>query len=154
MFALVPVDTFGYKLMFLLHIVAFVVAFAPGFVIPLLGRKLDEKSLSVAAAANTTRVHGPALVLTGLFGFGLIGMSKPSGATEAIFKFSQSWVSVAMLLWLIMLGVLFAVLLPAEKRVGAGDEGSVKIMGMAGGILHLLFLIMIIDMIWKPGLHF
>jgi uncharacterized membrane protein len=143
---LAAIDSFGYKLLFLLHIVAIVVAFAPGFVLPGLRRKVDEKVLAAAAAANEMRIHGPALVLAGLFGFGLIGMS------DKAFKFSQPWISVAMLLWLIMLGVVFAVLLPAEKRTAAGDQGSAKIMNMAGGILHLLFLVMVIDMIWKPGL--
>ncbi|QXC61181.1 hypothetical protein KSP35_23200 [Aquihabitans sp. G128] len=152
MFALVPVDTFGYKLMLLLHIVTIVVAFAPGFVLPGLRRKVAaegdgaSRAFAAAAAANDTRIHGPALVLAGLFGFGLVGMSKK------FYEFSQPWISVGMLLWFIMLGMVFAVLLPAEKKVAAGDASAQKLVGMAGGIIHLLFLVQVIVMIWKPGL--
>lgn len=153
MLALVPTDSFGYKLMLLLHIVTMVVAFAPGFVLPGIRRKISAlgegpgKTLAEAAAGNDLRIHGPALVLAGLFGFGLVGMS------DEVFEFSQAWISVAMLLWFIMLGVVFGLLLPAEKRVAAGDASALKITGMAGGILHLLFLVQVIVMIWKPGFY-
>jgi len=140
------VDTFGYRLLFLLHIVSIVVAFAPGWVIPGLRRKVDQRSLAGAAGANDMRLHGPALVLAGLFGLGMVGVS------DKVYEFSQAWVSVALLLWFIMLGLVFGLLIPAYKKVAAGDESAVKLSAMAGGLLHLLFLIMAIDMIWKPGL--
>ena len=41
---------------------------------------------------------------------------------------------------------------PAEKKVAAGDASALKLTNMAGGIIHLLFLLQVIDMIWKPGL--
>jgi len=158
MLALLPVDTFANKLLLLLHIVSIVVAFAPGFVLPGLHRRLatdgkgSERILAGAAAANDLRVHGPALVLAGIFGGGLVGLSKPEGAAEGVFQFSQPWVSVALLLWFIMLGVVFGLLLPAQKKVAAGDASAEKLVSMGGGILHLLLLLMVIDMIWKPGL--
>ena len=146
------VDSFGYKLFFLLHILAVIVAFAPAFVWPVVSVQLKKQgkpvgpSIGALAAGNTAKVHGPALVLVGLFGFGLVGMS------DKVWEFSQSWVSVAMLLWFIMMGVLFGMMLPAEKKAAAGDAAADKIVSMAGGILHLLLLLMLIDMIWKPGL--
>ncbi|MBX3284122.1 MAG: hypothetical protein KF703_02140 [Actinobacteria bacterium] len=145
-------DSFGYKLFFLLHILSVIVAFAPAFVWPVVSVNLKKQGKEVGpaigalAAGNTTKVHGPALVLAGFFGFGLIGMS------DKVWEFSQSWISVAMLLWFIMIGVLFGVMLPAEKKAAAGDAAADKIVSMAGGILHLLLLLMLIDMIWKPGL--
>lgn len=146
------INTFGYKLMLLLHLVSMVVAFAPGFVLPGLQRRLRAESegagraLAAGAARNDLVVHGPALVLAGVFGFGLVGMS------EKAFEFSQAWISVAMLLWFIMLGLVFGLLLPAQKRVAAGDDSALKLVSMAGGIIHLLFLLQVIVMIWKPGL--
>ena len=145
------IDSFGYKLFFLLHILAVIVAFAPAFVWPVVSVQLKKQgkpvgpSIGALAAGNTAKVHGPALVLVGIFGMGLVGMS------DKVFKFSQSWVSVALLLWFIMLGVLFGMMLPAEKKAALGDEAADKIVSMAGGILHLLLLVMLIDMIWKPG---
>lgn len=148
---------FGYKLVLLLHILSVIVAFAPAFVWPVVSVRLKKQgkapgpAIGDLAANNTAKVHGPALVLAGIFGFALIGMSKPKGAAEAAWKFSQPWVSVAMLCWFIMLGLVFAVMAPAEKKAAAGDEGAEKIISSVGGVLHLLLIVVLIMMVWKPG---
>ena len=59
---------------------------------------------------------------------------------------------MALALWLIMIGILFGLLLPAERALEAGDATAEKRVSMFGGILHLLLLLMLIVMIWKPGL--
>lgn len=152
MFALVPVDSFGYKLMLLLHILAVIVAFAPAFVWPFASVKLKKEgkpvgpAIGALAAGNTAKIHGPALVLVGLFGFGLVGMS------DKVFAFDQSWVMAAIVVWFLMLGIIFGLMLPAEKKSAAGDESADKLVSMAGGIMHLLLLVMLFLMIWKPGL--
>ena len=43
-------------------------------------------------------------------------------------------------------------LTPAEKKALAGDEGAEAKLTMYGGMLHLLLFLLLIDMIWKPGL--
>ena len=152
MLALVPVNTFGYKLMLFLHILSVIVAFAPAFVWPFASVKLKKEgkpvgpAIGALAAGNTAKIHGPALVLVGIFGFGLVGMS------DDVFSFSQSWVMAAGTLWFIMLGVIFGLMLPAEKKSAAGDESADKLVSMAGGIMHLLLFVMLFLMIWKPGL--
>ncbi len=143
---------FAYKLFFSLHILAIIAAFAPAFVWPVVTARLKREqkpvgpTIGALAAGNTARIHGPALVLAGFFGFGLVGLS------DKAWKFSQAWVSVGMLIWFLMLGVLFAMLLPAEKKMAAGDEGAEKMVSMSGGILSLLLVVQIIVMVWKPGI--
>ena len=150
-------NTTGYKLMLFIHILAVIVAFAPAFVWPFVSVKLKKQGKPVGpaigelAAGNTVKVHGPALVVAGIFGFGLVGMSKPEGASEAIFSFGDAWISAAMLVWFLMLGIIFGLMLPAEKKAAAGDEGADKIISMAGGIMHLLLAVMLFLMIFKPG---
>jgi uncharacterized membrane protein len=145
-------DSFGFKLFFLLHIFAMIVAFAPTIVWPLVSVRLKKEgkpvgpTIGALAEGNTVKIHGPALALTGLFGFGLIGMS------DKHFEFSQAWVSLAMVLWFGMLGVMFGLMAPAEKKAHTGDAAAEKQLSMFGGILHLLLLLMVIDMVWKPGL--
>ena len=155
--------TFAYKLVLLLHILSVIVAFAPAFVWPVVSVKLKKQGkqpgpvIGELAANNTNKVHGPALVLAGLFGFALIGMSKPAnagGGAKAIWEFSQPWVSVALLCWFIMLGLVFAVMAPAEKKAAAGDEGAEKIISAVGGMLHLLLVVVLVMMIFKPGFSF
>lgn len=154
MLAIISNDTFGYRLMLLLHILAVIVAFAPGFVWPVASVALKKRgeapgpAIGALAAGNTAKVHGPALILVGLFGFGLVGMS------DKLWEFSQAWVSIALVLWFVMLGVVFGLMLPAEKKAASGDVEADKKIAMFGGILHLLLLLMLIDMIWKPFLDF
>jgi uncharacterized membrane protein len=144
-------DDFGYRLFLLLHIVAIVVAFAPGFVWPVVATQLRKEGQPLGAglakiqAASTMRIHGPALVAAGVFGFALIGLSNKQ------WKFSQQWISIAMVLWFVMIGVVFLLLVPAERKAGQGSEAAEPRISMYAGMVHILFLLMVIDMIWKPG---
>ncbi len=144
-------NSFGYKLMLLLHILTILVAFAPAFVWPIVSMNLRKRgepigpTVGALAAGNNMRIHGPALVLAGIFGFGLVGLS------DSAIEFSQTWISIAMLLWFVMLGVVFGLAIPAEKRAATGDEAAGKKVAMFNGITHLLLLLMLIDMVWKPG---
>ena len=149
--SIATVNTVGYKLMLLLHLLAVIVAFAPAFVNPFLSARYRKEAggmpvdLAAKLAKGSQTVHGPALVLVGLFGFGMIGMS------EKAIKFSDSWISAALLVWFIMLGVVWGLLIPAEKKVGQGDAEAEKLVPMFGGITHLLLLIMLVIMVFQPG---
>jgi uncharacterized membrane protein len=148
---LASVGSTPYKIVFLLHIFAVIVAFAPAFVWPITNvqtRKTGDKLPSGIAglvARNTMLIHGPALVLSGLFGLILVVLS------DEVWKFSQTWVSLAFLVWFLRLGAVFAGIFPAEKKVAEGDETAEKKVAMFGGIAHTLLLVMLILMIWKPG---
>ncbi|MCU1351445.1 MAG: hypothetical protein JWM05_654 [Acidimicrobiales bacterium] len=145
------VDDFGYNLMLFLHIVAVIIAFAPAFVWPLVSVQLRKSgkpvgpTISELAGGNTQRIHGPALVAAGIFGFATLGMSNK------LFKFSQTWVSIAMVLWFIAIGIMFGLMAPAEKKLANGDVAAEARLSMFGGMLHLLLALLLIDMIWKPG---
>jgi len=148
---LVTVNTFGYKLMLFLHILSVIVAFAPNFVWPFVSVRLKKQgtpvgpAIAALAAGNTAKIHGPALVVTGIIGCGLVGMSQKS------ITFADAWISAALLVWFLMLGVVFGLMAPAEKKAALGDAGADKIVSMAGGILHLLLAVMLFIMIWQPG---
>ena len=141
-----------YRIFLLLHILAGILAFAPAFAWPIVSVQLKKEgkpvgpTIGALGAGNTTKIHGPALILVGLFGFGMVGMS------DKAWEFSQSWLMAALTIWFIMIGVIFGLMLPAEKKAAGGDEGAEKIISMAGGIMHLLLLVMLYLMIWKPGL--
>jgi hypothetical protein len=157
---LASADSFGYRLFFLLHILSVVVAFAPAFVWPILNRQArvsaqasadGEGGVVVAPPPALTGVmnpfvHGSAVVLAGLFGFGLVGMSSDA------WKFSQTWVSLGMLLWFIMIAVVFVGLVPAQRALREAKADAEQRLAMLYGALHLLLLLQLIDMIWKPGL--
>lgn len=150
-------DSFGYRLFVLLHIFSAVVAFAPGWVWPLLNVRM-RKGQGVPAPVRamvpllSATVYGPALLLNGVFGALAVVLSPEVGDTK-ITEFSDPWVSIAFVLWFLMLGILFLALIPAERKAaaeGAGEAEDSKV-AMFGGILHLLFLLQLVNMIWQPG---
>lgn len=152
MFAVIRYE-FPYQLVYLLHIATVVVAFAAGFVHPRIGRLAASLPgdagghVNRALVQGSTMIHFPALVLAGLFGSALVAMS------DGIYEFSDSWISFAFLVWFVMLGIFFFLVIPAQRALAAdpadGDAG--KKFAMSGGIIHLLFLVMLVLMIWKPG---
>ena len=167
-------DSFTYKFVFLLHLTAVVVGFGSAFVYPMLSsraRKLEPKE----AYAVNHAAYGIGRYLTSypiyaaiVFGILLVVLSDQN------FKFSQTWVSVAFVV--VICAVLLNVFLHepnlkamdalqeklANGTVTPGKDGKPKEVtelqergsraGMYGGVLHLFFLILMIDMIWKPGL--
>ncbi len=141
----------GYNVMLFLHIVTAFVAFAPAFVHPLLANQ--TKALDAAnrgkvltmIAGNGRRIYAPALILTGLFGFAMQGMS------DGVIEFSQTWFWLAIVVWLAMNGVLHAVVLPAERVVAGGDESAAKKVDAGGIALTVLLLFMLYLMVFRPG---
>jgi hypothetical protein len=127
-------DSFSYKLFFLLHIAAIVVAFAPVVVALLPG--VDTRGLYRGVGRT---VYMASLILAGLFGIILILLS------DEVWEFSQTWVSLAFLVWIAMNGVFHAMIFPSRRRGGA-DRAQ---LGLA--IMDVLLIVMLYLMIWQPG---
>jgi uncharacterized membrane protein len=163
---LAEIGSFGYNLVLLLHVLTIIVAFAPAFVWPLLNRQRrleggvgDQDTSKLAgnpipasaptggaiAAIIDPIVHGGALVLAGVLGIGLIGMSSK------VYEFSQTWVSIAFVLWFLMIGVFFVGLIPAQRAIREGRVAAEQRLAMSYGGMHLLLLLQIIVMVWRPG---
>jgi len=87
------------------------------------------------------------------------------------YKFSQTWIWLSLLLYVIAIGISHAVMIPGVKRVielrtemeqgpvTAGDlppQGTelralAQRMAPAGMVLDILLVVIIVLMIWKPG---
>jgi uncharacterized membrane protein len=140
-----------YRVLLLLHIVSIVAAFAPAFAHPFLVRQGDalaagpRQQLLGFLAQNSKRIYAPALIAAGIFGLLLVASS------DKAWDFGQGWISMAFLLWIIMNGVLHGVLIPAERKLAQGDEAMRSRADAMGALLSVLFVLMLILMIWKPG---
>ena len=150
MFLLAQVGSGVYNLLLILHILAVVVAFAPAVVHPLVGRRLlgDEgaaRQFSGAASINSRTVHLPALMAVALLGFALVGVS------DSAFKFSDPWVAISALLWLVIGGVVSAMVAPGERGMAAGEAGAASKVQIGGGIVTVLFVVVLCLMVVKPG---
>ena len=141
-----------YKLFFFGHMASFLVAFAPAVIHPILGAQTqaDGDAGAVARlaghmAGNGRRIHFPALIALGAFGLAMVFTSD-----DAI-GFGDAWVSLAFLLWLAICGIVSGLLLPAERKLAAGDASAQSVVERAGQATTLLLLAMLYLMVWKPG---
>lgn len=142
----------GYKVVFLLHILSVIVAFAPAFTSPILVAKTKKAEgegalprLAGYLHANARTIHFPALILVGLFGLGMVGMSDDA------FSFSDTWVILALVVWIALCGVVSAVITPGEKKLAGGDLSAEKNVALGGQIASVMLLVMLYLMIFKPG---
>jgi len=169
-------DTFLYQLLFLLHLTAVIVGFGSSFVYPVLAARSRKLPPKEAYAVNHTAFSVSRYLTTypiyaaGFFGLTLIFASENS---QELFK--QRWVSIAFFLFILAVLVELFLFYPNAKAMDAlseklanatpgaqGEPGGkpkevaeIEERGsrasMYGGILHLFFLLLMIDMIWKPG---
>jgi len=138
-----------YKLLFLGHMVTFVIAFAPAVINPVVAAQAkadgDDTLTRVSGymARNGRTIHLPALVLMGAFGLGMV--------FEGGWGFDQTWVSLGFLVWLGICGAVTGLILPAERALAGGDLAAEKKVAMGGQLVTVLVLVMLYLMIWKPG---
>ena len=146
----------GYDIMLFLHILTAFAAFAPLFVHPILTRQITESDPGAGAgtlgflAQNSRSIYASSLVVSGLLGFGVAGMS------DGVFSMSQGWLVTAFIVWVAMNGVLHAMIIPSEKAVAvagaARDAAAEKKLQTGGIIFTLLFVVQLYVMVAKPGL--
>jgi len=157
--SLAAITDTSYELVLVLHIIAVVVAFAPAVAHPLTGARFRQAEgdegvvrFSAAVVKPGRWVYFPALVLSGVFGGALIGMSKPDADSEVLWKFEQTWIWLGIAIWVVLCGIVSGVILPSERKVAAGDLSAQKRVEAAGGIASLLVVVQIGLMVFKPGL--
>lgn len=146
----------AYNVVLLLHLASIVIAFAPAVVNPLTEARLKAESgerelvgFYKAAGTNGRRVYFPALVLTGVFGGALIGMSKTND--ELVWQFEQTWIWLSIVNWVVLCGIVGGLILPNERRVAGGELDAAKRVAAGGGVATLLVVVQLYLMIFKPG---
>jgi hypothetical protein len=126
----------GFKIFLLLHILSVIVAFAPAVLAVLPGGR--DGTLGLLDRAGR-QVYAPALILTGFFGIMCIVTS------DEVFEFSDTFVTLAFVVWIAMNGVFHALVLAGQRQ---NDEKKVD---NGHAIMTVLLIVMLYLMIWKPG---
>ncbi|HEX5365612.1 MAG TPA: hypothetical protein VFW63_02965 [Acidimicrobiales bacterium] len=126
----------GFKIFLFLHVLSFIVAFAPAVLTVLPGGRDGYLGLLERAGRQ---VYAPALLLTGLFGIMCIVTS------DEVYEFSDTFISLAFVVWIVMNGVFHGLVLAGQRQ---GDQRKV---GNGQAVLTVLLLVMLYLMIWKPG---
>jgi hypothetical protein len=133
------VNTTGYRVLAILHILAAFVAFGPLFMYP----SLQRAGAGATLAKLQLRLVLPALALTGILGIALVGSS------EDVFSMSQTWVVLSIIGWVILLVVSWFLVRPAITDSSAAARGR---LASGVGITHLLLIVMLYLMVFHPGL--
>jgi uncharacterized membrane protein len=153
------IGSFGYNVLLLLHIATVIVGFG-GLA---LGGVYNRKAMkSGSAAANISTVNFEvnklceyAVYLVPILGIGLLG------ASGGAYKFSQGWVSASFALYIVGIGIAHGLMIPSHRKLNAalasGGPSSPEVpalnqrLTVGGAVLNLLLVVIIVLMIWKPG---
>jgi uncharacterized membrane protein len=161
----------AFKFVLLLHLVAVVAGFGPVCLNGLYGIKAKRRGGAEGVAIGTanfevSKIAEYFIYAVPILGFALVGMS------DKIYKFSQAWVWLALVLYLVGLAVSHAIVIPSHRRMnvvtaelaaagpsaGGGRPPQVaeveqleRKLSIAGPFLNLLVVVIIALMIWKPG---
>ncbi len=173
-YAVLP-DSGVYQLVLFLHILTAIVGFGSTFVWPMLSakaRKSGDPGLMLKVSEMIDEaghvLSSPIIWASGALGLLLVVFGAT--ADPAYWEFSETWISIAMTLYLVALGVSLGLHGPNLKRMlalqremaAAGPpqggpppqlaelQARGKKAGMFGGILHLLFVLILLDMVFKP----
>jgi uncharacterized membrane protein len=164
------VTSFAYKLVLLLHILSAIIGFGGVLLNGVYAARAKKRPPAEALAvveANawvSIRVAEIFIYLTAVFGLGLLGLS------DKVWKFSQTWVWLALVVYVVALGISHGLLMPRVKklialmRAVAGSPASAgpppeaaeaaRLEPQIGGISVLLdvaLVAILVLMIWKPG---
>ena len=125
------------RILYFVHILSAIVAFGPLFFYP----KLQRAGATAEVARLHMRLVFPALVVLWVAGMGMAGVGKISLA-------GTPFVTSTILLWLIALAVSWFMIRPALTEPG---DDTRKIMAAGIGITHLILVVSLYLMIFKPG---
>lgn len=109
---------------------------------------------AVATSSRILTLYSYASVLTILFGFGLMS-TKEHG--HAVATFSQTWIWLSALLWLVAVGLVLGLLVPTLDKVKGliGEQQSVVTytgrIAAVGGVVAILFVVIVFLMAYQPG---
>ena len=131
-----PNDTVT-QLLYLLHVLSAIAAFGPLFLYP----RLQRAGETQAVAALHMRLAFPALIALWVFGMGMAG-------TEQIDLGGTWFVTITILLWVVALAVSWFMIRPAISDTG---DKARSMMAAGIGITHLILVISLYLMIFKPG---
>jgi uncharacterized membrane protein len=167
------IGTTAYRLVFMLHIISIVVGFGGVMLNGIYGAEAKKRQGAAGAAigeANlaVSKVAEKVIMSVPVWGILLVVLS------DGVWKFSQAWVGIAIVLFIAVFAFAFLVQLKNQERMtelavemasagpppaGASGpppqvaemEALEKKLGMGGAFLSLMVVVMIYLMVFKPG---
>jgi|TARA_B100001996_G_scaffold291988_1_gene232181 hypothetical protein len=136
------INSGSYNFVLFLHLLSVILGTGSAFLAQVITSKYkkstDNPQITLTALGT---VMSPSLLLSGVFGGALVGMS------DDVYDFSQLWLTLAGILWLTCIAA--AALLYKPPFLTLPDVG--KHEAKLSAILHLSLVVMLAVMVWKPG---
>lgn len=174
------IDSDGYKIVLILHILAVVIGIGAVMLNGLYGAQAKARKgpegLAIAEANFRVSMIAEFVIYTiPLFGIALVFMSKTDGVQ--VYDWDQTWIWLSILLYVVALGISHGVVIPTAKKMQglmrelnamgpppaggppAGGpppqvvqlEALGKKIGAGGASLNILTVVLVFLMVWKPG---
>ena len=156
------IDSGIYKLVLVLHILTAIIGFGGMFIAGFYGAEARNRpgreGLAVAETTLkvTDRIPTVAVYLVPILGILLILLSDDT------WKFSEAWISLSLLLYIVLVALAVTVQVPAIRKMVAVRQGAdgaqplqmqaeEKKVATVGGIVNLLWIVVLFLMVFKPG---
>jgi len=144
-----------YKVLLALHILAAVFAVGPlvhAATTASRGLRLGDAA-AIKTSSRMCRIYSAASVVVVILGFGLMSATSPY-THEKVADFGDVWIWLSLLLWLVAAALAFFVVVPALDKAAADTTTASSMVGRvaaAGGIVGILFAVIIFLMVYRPG---
>lgn len=103
-----------------------------------------------------TRIYAYASVAVVVFGFGLMSAKSPYSG-KAVASFSDTWIWLSVVLWLIGAAIALAVTAPSLDRAAAAAGEGAALDSFKGKVVAssmavaVIFVVIIVLMVYQPG---
>src|ERR1700760_4209809 len=102
---------------------------------------------ATAASARMLKIYAYASVLVVIAGMALMSMDDPDDKPRKIGAFSQTWIWLSVVLWVVRMGIVLAVIVPTLNKATTliQERGSVVTLtarvAASGGVVGLIFAV-------------
>jgi hypothetical protein len=147
-----------FKIMLALHLLFVVFAIGPlVHAATTAGRGVRRgEAPATAASARMLRIYSYASVLVIVFGLGVMSSKSPD-THRTTAQFSDAWIWLSALLWAVALALVLGVLVPGLERATElirREESATALTGRVagvGGVVGLIFAVVVFLMVYRPG---
>jgi uncharacterized membrane protein len=170
----VGIGSTGYRIVLLLHILCAIVGFGTVILNGLYGREAKRRPGPGGLAITEANLTVSGIAEYFIYAVFVLGIALVLMSDKA-WGFGQTWIWLAMLLYIVGIGISHGVLFPNARRmkelsaelVAEGPppadappgpppqvvemERRGKTLGAASSVLHVLLIVILVLMIWKPG---
>ncbi len=156
------VDANLYQLVLVLHILAVIIGFGGMFIADFYGAEAGRRPgrEGMAVAETTLKVTSLAPTMA-VYTVPILGILLVLLSDDTL-KFSEAWVSLSFLLYIVLVAVAVTVHVPNLRRMLALRSGSEGVQSSeveqrarraaaVGGVLNLLWVVILFLMVFKPG---